>query len=214
MKVIIAGSRTIHDMALLEEAIATSKFKITQVVSGGAIGVDRLGLAWAQKNSIATIIFRPNWALGPSGGPRRNEEMGDHADALIAVWDGYSRGTKHIIEYMGSLGKPVFVQTPKPPPEFWNAAQSPGRHFVETATGPITFFECTGTDDGLTTAADASGNGMPETGGSFGGAGASASWEAPDTNSSDSSPTDSGSSDSGSCDSGSSDSGSSCGGGE
>lgn len=35
--------------------------------------------------------------------------MAGYADALIAIWDGKSRGTAHMIETMKKLGKPTFV---------------------------------------------------------------------------------------------------------
>ena len=35
--------------------------------------------------------------------------MGNYADVLIAFWDGSSRGTKHMIDYMKSLNKQVFI---------------------------------------------------------------------------------------------------------
>lgn len=46
MRTIIAGSRSITDYALIQKAVSESGFEITEVVSGGAIGVDRLGERW------------------------------------------------------------------------------------------------------------------------------------------------------------------------
>ena len=42
-------------------------------------------------------------------GMKRNHAMGDEADVLLAFWDGKSKGTKDMIDYMTKLGKPVFV---------------------------------------------------------------------------------------------------------
>ena len=39
----------------------------------------------------------------------RNHEMVEYADALVAVWDGKSRGTQHMILNMQKTGKPVYV---------------------------------------------------------------------------------------------------------
>ena len=84
---------------------------VTEVVSGGAAGVDSLGEDWATNEWVPLRVFGPDWGrYGKSAGFRRNEQMGDYADALVALWDGQSRGTKHMIEYMRSLGKPVHVQ--------------------------------------------------------------------------------------------------------
>ena len=125
MKVIIAGSRSITDMGTVKLAIECCPFSITEVVSGGAKGVDLLGEEYAMGENIPIKVFKPLWKdLEASGavvksnsygkynaraGHDRNEQMGDYADALIAVWDGHSKGAKHMIDYMAKLGKKVFI---------------------------------------------------------------------------------------------------------
>jgi len=100
MKVIIAGSRDIIDMNELKQAINDSEFQITEVVCGGARGVDELGLIWGTNNDQPVKIFKADWhKFGKQAGIRRNIEMGKYAEALIAVWDGNSRGTDHMIKY-------------------------------------------------------------------------------------------------------------------
>jgi len=110
MKVIIAGSRSVVGINL-DDIIAESGFEITQVVSGGALqGVDRIGEQWARSNSIDCKVFEPDWAqYGKAAGPIRNREMAKYADALIAVWDGESKGTKNMIETARHLLLPTFV---------------------------------------------------------------------------------------------------------
>ena len=39
----------------------------------------------------------------------RNQVMADHADALIAVWDGASKGTADMIDRAKKRGLKVFV---------------------------------------------------------------------------------------------------------
>ena len=98
MKVIIAGSRDIIDMDELKNAINDSEFDITEVVCGGARGVDELGLIWGTNNDKPVKMFKADWhKFGKKAGIRRNIEMGKYADALIALWDGNSRGTDHMI---------------------------------------------------------------------------------------------------------------------
>ena len=110
MKVIVAGSRTITSYKEVCKAIEESKFPIDKIVSGNAEGVDQYGENYAIINYIDLVIFPANWKLHKNkAGILRNIEMGNYADALIAVWDGKSRGTKHMIDYMKSLNKPVFV---------------------------------------------------------------------------------------------------------
>lgn len=99
MKVIIAGSRSISRYEHVQYAILKSKFSITEVVSGGAKGVDDLGERWAKENHVPVKHFYADWTTyGLSAGPTRNAEMAKYADALIAIWDGKSHGTQNMID--------------------------------------------------------------------------------------------------------------------
>lgn len=110
MKVIIAGSRTITDPKILAEAITASGFEITEVVSGGAQGVDTLGECWASDNGRKVTCFPAKWKIhGRSAGPIRNGQMAEYAEALIAIWDGKSRGTQNMIVQAKCLGLKVYV---------------------------------------------------------------------------------------------------------
>lgn len=99
MRTIIAGSRTISDLRLLEDVIKDSGFIITEVLCGGARGVDDLGRKWAGNGNLIPVkMFPANWEkYGKCAGIIRNIEMAKNADALIALWDGQSRGTQHMI---------------------------------------------------------------------------------------------------------------------
>jgi hypothetical protein len=110
LKTIIAGSRNITDYSVLETAIAASSFTITEVISGGARGVDSLGEWFANKNNLPLTIMNAEWGkYGKSAGIRRNEEMAEVGEALIALWDGESRGTAHMINCARRKGLEVFV---------------------------------------------------------------------------------------------------------
>jgi len=112
MRVIIAGSRDITDIAHVVQAIDESGWadEITCVISGTARGVDRLGEQWAECCDIAIERFPADWArLGKAAGHLRNAEMAEHADALIALWDGKSPGTKGMIQIATRKGLKVFV---------------------------------------------------------------------------------------------------------
>lgn len=98
MKTIVAGSRSITAYTLVDQAIRESEFQVTEVVSGGARGVDYLGEQWASNHHIPIKRFRADWdRYGISAGYRRNTEMAQYAEALVAVWDGRSRGTFHMV---------------------------------------------------------------------------------------------------------------------
>lgn len=54
--------------------------------------------------------FKPDWKRYGRGAARvSNREMADYAGALIAVWDGTSRGTCDMIETARRCGQTVFV---------------------------------------------------------------------------------------------------------
>lgn len=119
VKLIIAGGRDFksaeHYDYLVEcmDYLPTAKPEwstIMEVVCGGAKGADTLGKEWAGVHQLPVKMFPADWTkYGGSAGPIRNEQMGDYADALVAFWDGKSRGTLHMISYMRRLGKAVQV---------------------------------------------------------------------------------------------------------
>jgi hypothetical protein len=110
MKTIIAGGRTITDYDLVCRAVQDSGFTITEVVSGLAPGVDTLAIDWAEEHNIPRIGFPADWNThGRAAGPIRNRQMAEYGDALIAIWDGESRGTKNMIEEATKRGLKVYV---------------------------------------------------------------------------------------------------------
>ena len=118
MKVIIAGSRDITDYDtvcdVMKQFNETHKIQITEVVSGTAKGIDQLGERWAKDNKVAIKKFPANWDLyGRAAGYRRNEEMAAYAEVVIAIWDGVSKGTGHMIDIGKREGLKVFVYTPQ-----------------------------------------------------------------------------------------------------
>ncbi len=113
MKVIIAGSRDITDREELNDAVRLfeDKYgKITQVIEGGAPGVDRMGRKFAQANKIPYRTIDADWKkFGKSAGPRRNTEMAEAAEGLVALWDGKSTGTKDMIFKANQRNLKVYV---------------------------------------------------------------------------------------------------------
>lgn len=111
MRVIIAGSRCINNPLMqIEIAVRHAQFPISYVVSGTARGVDRAGELYAQRNMIPVIRYPAAWEIhGASAGYIRNRKMAENADALIAIWDGKSNGTRHMIEEAEKIGLKVYV---------------------------------------------------------------------------------------------------------
>jgi hypothetical protein len=112
MRVIVAGSRTYEDFPAISRAIEDSGFRITQLVSGACrTGVDALAEHWASYRNISIKRFPADWDThGRAAGPIRNAEMAAYAEALIAIWDGRSRGTKNMIDEARKRRLPIFVR--------------------------------------------------------------------------------------------------------
>lgn len=80
------------------------------IISGGAKGIDTVAENYADKHRISKLILRPKYKLYGKAAPlKRNETMIDLADAVLIVWDGTSRGTRHTIESAQKKGKPITV---------------------------------------------------------------------------------------------------------
>jgi hypothetical protein len=110
MRTIIAGSRGIENYAMLAAAIRHLPWKPTLILSGGAVGVDTMGERWAKENGIGVEVFQADWeGLGRRAGFARNEDMAKRAEALLALWDGKSTGTRHMISIAGMHGLKVVV---------------------------------------------------------------------------------------------------------
>jgi hypothetical protein len=110
MKTIIAGSRSIVDYETLIKAIQECPWNISEVVSGKAKGVDTLGEKYAKENNKPLLEYPANWKLyGKSAGYKRNVEMAEKAEALLAIWNGESKGTKHMIDIAKAKGLSVHV---------------------------------------------------------------------------------------------------------
>lgn len=104
MKLLIAGSRSITDFDLNGHI----SDDVDLIISGGAKGIDTLAEQYADKNGIEKLIIRPKYEKYGRAAPiRRNEEMVDISDAVLAIWDGKSRGTAYTLEYARKKGKEI-----------------------------------------------------------------------------------------------------------
>ena len=105
MKVVVSGSRTITDREKVRSILEGQE--CTTLIHGGAKGVDRFADEFAREKGIEVLVVRPNWSLGKGAGLAANREMALLADKLVAIHDGKSKGTAHMVELMRGLGKPV-----------------------------------------------------------------------------------------------------------
>ena len=115
MRMIIAGGRDFTDTDsaadYLIKLVEENKIPDTPtIISGGARGADKVGENLAKMFDLPLEIYPADWnTYGKSAGYRRNTQMADTADVLVAFWDKSSKGTEHMIKCMQSLGKPVHI---------------------------------------------------------------------------------------------------------
>ena len=108
MKVAVIGSRGFDDYDLMVKTL--DKIKITLIVSGHAVGADKLGERYAIEKGIETKIFLPDWKnLGKAAGMIRNTDIINEAELVVAFWDGTSKGSADSIEKANKLNKPVII---------------------------------------------------------------------------------------------------------
>jgi hypothetical protein len=115
MRLIIAGSRTVHPTPAQIDAVFDDllfvKDDVTEVVSGKCPrGADLAGEAWAKLNGIPIAPFPADWDKhGKAAGKLRNREMAIVADMAIVFWDGMSSGSCDMVTRMVVRDKPVRV---------------------------------------------------------------------------------------------------------
>lgn len=106
MKVAVIGSRGLT-VRNLEKYLPE---ETTEIVSGGARGIDACARAYALKQGIRMTEFLPNYKEYGRGAPlKRNLEIIAYSDLVLAFWDGKSRGTRYVIENCRRMGKRVQV---------------------------------------------------------------------------------------------------------
>lgn len=116
MRLGIIGSREFSDYDLLKKTLKQHWFCsqwgtwIKEVVSGGAKGADFLAARWAKENHIKLTEYIPDWEkYGKRAGPIRNEDIVKNSDAVLAFWDGKSKGTGNSLSIAKRLKKPTII---------------------------------------------------------------------------------------------------------
>lgn len=118
MITIIAGSRDGPNVRDVTEAVRLCGWAPSVVISGTAGGGDLAGERWAFLHGVPVVRMAAKWRL-PGGmldrgaGHKRNVEMAKRSDALIAIWDGKSPGTNHMIQTALARGLRVYVYRPR-----------------------------------------------------------------------------------------------------
>ncbi len=111
MRVAIVGSRNIENKENIYELLCRYiPANTTEIVSGGAMGIDTLAEVYAEKNHLHLTVFKPDYtSFGKRAPLVRNEEIIRYAQYVLAFWDGSSHGTAHTIATCVTLGVPVKV---------------------------------------------------------------------------------------------------------
>lgn len=104
MKVAIIGSRTVKNPKIvLKKMLEEVPNECSEIVSGGAVGVDKLGEEFASIHSLKLTV------INSEDPTQKSAEISAYADCLIAFWDSTSRGTAGIISSFTKLSKPVKI---------------------------------------------------------------------------------------------------------
>ncbi len=127
MKVAVIGGRDFsnHIFAFEKLSKLNKMQTIVEIVSGGATGADAIGKAYASHNSITYKEFPALWSdlshsdalirerhgrkYDARAGFRRNRDIVNYADIVIAFWDGKSKGTVDSIKYANEIKKPLKI---------------------------------------------------------------------------------------------------------
>lgn len=108
MKVAVIGSRSIR-VDDLEKYLPEG---VTEIVSGGARGVDASARAYAFAHGIKLTEFLPEYdKYGRNAPLRRNTSIIEYSDLVLAFWDNTSPGTRHVIESCRKRGIPILVHS-------------------------------------------------------------------------------------------------------
>ena len=106
MRLAIVGSRKLTEISL-DEYVPKD---VTEIVSGGAVGIDTLAREYANRKALKLTEFLPKYDLYGKAAPiKRNGDVAEYADEALAIWDGRSKGTATTIKLFQKLGKKVTV---------------------------------------------------------------------------------------------------------
>ena len=102
MKIAVIGSRNLR-VENLEDYLPAD---CTEIVSGGAKGIDECAAKYAKTHGIKLTEFLPQYDRYKRAAPIvRNKQIVDYADLVLAFWDGKSKGTYSVIQYCEKTGK-------------------------------------------------------------------------------------------------------------
>lgn len=110
MNIAVIGSRNGFTKERVKKVMDDNfDYEYDRLITGGARGVDSFAIEIADKGAKSPEIIRP---INPSDKISylfRNIEIITKADKILAFWDGKSKGTKFVIDYVEARGKEIKV---------------------------------------------------------------------------------------------------------
>lgn len=113
MKVATIGSRGYTEFHTIVDFLSGLKQHYgndLEIISGGADGPDKIAELWCKANDVKITVIPADFENGgKSAGIKRNTQIIDNADQVLAFWDGESPGTLDGIVKAKKTKKPVQV---------------------------------------------------------------------------------------------------------
>ncbi len=109
MKIAVVGSRHLgmECYPLIEKHIPKG---CSEIISGGAVGIDTVSEKYAKDNDLKLTLFNPDYGKFDRSAPIiRNAEIVAAADFVLIIWDGKSRGSLNVIMTCMDINKPFQV---------------------------------------------------------------------------------------------------------
>ncbi len=109
MRVAVVGSRSLT----VSNLASYLPPETTEIVSGGAKGIDQQAKEYALQHHVKYTEFLPDYARYGRYAPlKRNDEIIRYAELVLIFWDGRSPGSAYVIRRCEELAAPHQVIRP------------------------------------------------------------------------------------------------------
>ena len=106
MRVAVIGSRGL----LVDDLGKYLPDDTTEIISGGAKGVDASAREYALRHGLKLTEYLPEYSRYGRAAPLKcNITIIENADLVLAFWDGASRGTKFVIDNCEKRNIPIKI---------------------------------------------------------------------------------------------------------
>jgi hypothetical protein len=111
MKALVCGGRDWRDTSTIYSALdgAREALRITEIIHGGAPGVDTLAGRWAKDREVPCTVYPANWLVdGKAAGPIRNQRMLDEGKPTMVLAFAGGKGTDDMVKRAITAGVEVY----------------------------------------------------------------------------------------------------------